>query len=617
MDEGGSGRALHRMLFALPARSPSASEHPFRAWLGFTLVLSCWLVAVEGFDLLADVGFQQWRRDADEPMKRAAIVGGAWAISALCLSIVCCHANSIVRRIAFSWLFVTTAITLSYRGLNGVGFRLHEAILMLTEANYAADSLRFFFGRYAVWIAGALLSTWLLAFLAARTTARIRPLWLCLLPLLGLWICREVQIGTEGKVQAFPTPFRVPLLMMHANEQRFPFYGEREAPAFATGQAPVASHIVLIVDESVSGDLLAINGGVEGTTPFLDELATTSAGFFNWGVVSSISNLSSTTNIVLQSGLQPNQLPDTALQSLMSPSVFNYMKQAGFSTYYFDAQTYAEPSNYLTRFDVDALDGFFQILRLEAGASKYELDRRIIERLAVRIESDDQSFSYVLKSGAHIHYEGRYPESERFFEPTLEAGELIKMDFRGADRKKTLNSYLNTLRWTVDGFWRELVSSLEATGKDVIVIYTSDHGQSLLEASRPDGSVERLSHNTPEDPPSLQAMVPLFAFAVGDGARGWLKERFDPTLRDAIDQFAIFPSLLVAAGYDEASVRARHGPNMFDREAARETRFFGSGDHLGRTGFQLNPYNPTLRPLPEGLVRAIASYDRVRAATPQ
>jgi arylsulfatase A-like enzyme len=175
------------------------------------------------------------------------------------------------------------------------------------------------------------------------------------------------------------------------------------------------------------------------------------------------------------------------------------------------------------------------------------------------------------------------------------------MNFRGADRLRTMNSYLNALRWTVDEFWRALLPALAATGRDVLVVYTSDHGQSILEENPATGRPELLSHNTPQDPPSYQAMVPVFAVAIGDGARGWLREHFDPELSGRLDHFALFPTLLLAAGYDEASVRERFGPTLFDPAAVRKPRLFGSGDHFGRSPFAMNRFDPSPRPLPEGL----------------
>jgi glucan phosphoethanolaminetransferase (alkaline phosphatase superfamily) len=359
---------------------------------------------------------------------------------------------------------------------------------------------------------------------------------------------------------------------------------------------PLADHIVFVMDESVSGDLLGINGAPWDTTPYLDSI---SDRILNYGVVPSISNLSSTTGIVLQSGLRPDQVPDRDLRSLKDATVFAYMQRAGFRAFYVDVQTYDEPSNFLTRFDVEQMDGFFQIIPLEVGVALHERDHRAIDTVDRLQRESERSFVYLLKSGAHIHYEGVYPSERRFFSPTLSEGELEAMHFEGADRTRLFFSYLNALRWTVDDFCRELFARAEASGREVLVIYTSDHGQSLLEPSDATGVPEPLSHNTRRDPPVFQAMVPLFLAPFGERTRARVRPLYDARLANRVGQFELFSTLLVAAGYDAGEVRATHGPAIFDAGVERGERFFVSGDHFGRESFQLNPYRARARPAPE------------------
>jgi lipid A ethanolaminephosphotransferase len=218
-----------------------------------------------------------------------------------------------------------------------------------------------------------------------------------------------------------------------------------------------------------------------------------------------------------------------------------------------------------------------------------------VDRIAQLIRESDRSFVYFLKAGAHIHYEGRYPEEERHFAPTLRPGELDELNFEGANRTRTLNSYLNALRWSVDEFWRDLLAQLEATGKPVLVVYTSDHGQSLLEVDPSTGRPETLSHNRREDPAVFQAMVPLFAVGVG-GVADWLRARFDPSSVGSVDQFSLFPTLLVAAGYDAGEVALRYGPTIFDPLANRSSRRFISGDLFDPQGFRWNDFRQVARP---------------------
>ena len=586
--------------FIDPARPAAAggvqARRPLLAFACFTAALAGWLLWVEGGDVFESVRFQIRRRDAADPAIRAALTAAAYGLGVLGLALCCRHAAAPVRGLAWALVFLATANLLGWQGVNGTGFSLHEATLVWREMDYAGEALAFFFGRYALGVVFAAAATTILALAASRWVPRVRPWWVCALPVPAFLLAQWIHTTSFAKIDEFPAPYRVPILLAYAwGGDRLPYYGPREAPYLEPAGEPAADHIVFIVDESVSGDLLGINGGPAETTPFLASLSDRVA---NYGVASAISNLSSTTNLLLMSGLRADELPDPEGRSLRMPSLFAYMDGAGFSTFYLDAQTYGPPSNFVTRFDLDALDGFLQIIPLEVGAARHEIDHRIIDHLERTVADHPRSFSYVLKAGAHIHYEGRYPESARVFRPTLAEGELDRLDFSGADRERTLNSYLNAMRWTVDGFWSELLPRLEATGRDVLVVYTSDHGQSILEPSPGTGRPEQLSHNTRVDPPVFQAMVPIFLVAAGEHAPGWLagRSRHTAALEGRVSQFALFPTLLVAAGYDPAAVAARYGSTLFDPAVGDGDRHFVSGDHFGRRDFHWNPYRPTERP---------------------
>ncbi len=578
---------------AEPGRSAARPlEHPLWRLAAFALALGLFLAAIDRFDVLSSSLFQVRRRDAESPWLRATLLLATYGISVVALVLVCCHVSRPARWGAWIFAFLGSAIFLAYRAVNGIGFGLHEASLLFSEAAYGPDTLAFFFGRYVGAIAIVALGLIGLAWAGSRFVPRVRARWVWAGPLLALLLCGWVHRVSFAKMEAFPAPYRVPVILEYARTHQVLYYGERQAPELDPTGGPAAPHIVFVMDESVSGDLLAINGGIPGTTPFLSSLGDR---LFNWGVVSAISNLSSTTNIVIQSGLRPDQLPDESLLSLRLPNVFAYMERAGFATYYVDVQTYGPPSNFMTRFDVEAMDGFLQIVPLEVGAALHDLDHRAVEHIAGIVEGHERSFTYLLKSGAHIHYEGRYPGSARHFEPTLSAGELTSLNLEGADRERTAHSYLNALRWTVDDFARVLAERLSASGREVLVVYTADHGQSLLEPDPRTGRPERLTHNTRIDPPVFQAMVPLWALPLGPSPEGWLASRFEPALRDRVDQFALFPTLLAAAGYDRGQVNRRYGPDLFDPTAARDPRRFVSGDHLGRAAFRLNDYLPRRR----------------------
>ena len=88
-------------------------------------------------------------------------------------------------------------------------------------------------------------------------------------------------------------------------------------------------------------------------------------------------------------------------------------------------------------------------------------------------------FVVVNKKGLHFHYRNRYPDDEAsaIWKPVMEASETIDPSATG--REKLVNTYDNGIRFQVDEFFRVFVS--ETTNRNYVILYTSDHGQTLAE----------------------------------------------------------------------------------------------------------------------------------------
>jgi KDO II ethanolaminephosphotransferase len=99
--------------------------------------------------------------------------------------------------------------------------------------------------------------------------------------------------------------------------------------------------------------------------------------------------------------------------------------------------------------------------------------------------------------GSHHLYTQRYPRSYAWYKPECASTNVP------CDREELLNSYDNSIAYT-DHFLGQVIASLE--GKKAIVIYTSDHGESI--------SDEAHLHGTPKHmAPPEQRMVPLLIWA--------------------------------------------------------------------------------------------------------
>ena len=128
------------------------------------------------------------------------------------------------------------------------------------------------------------------------------------------------------------------------------------------------------------------------------------------------------------------------------------------------------------------------------------------------------------------------------------------------DREITL--YPNAITWSVDEFFKHLLPAVDLS--KTLIIYTSDHGQSLLP-----GHFTHCS-TTPNAPPS-EAYVPLFATtSVPEFKRGLEKGAAGDFGR--FSHFEVFPTLLLAMGYDTGWVSRTYGPSLMD-PPSRDRKF--------------------------------------------
>ncbi len=560
-----------------------------RAWLRglatFALVLTG-LATLDGFEALRVLAFQLGRNDTPQPVWNALVYAAAYLAGALGITVALCH-RAPVRWLAAVLLLILASIQVGFASVNDIGFTHHEASLLFTETAFVPDALRFFADRFALpvllWLAVGSGAVWLVG----RSGPRLRS-WAWLgVPIASLVASDFVIDRTSGKVYQFPVPIRVGLLTAWAWEHRLPHYAEREPIRFAASEPPLADHIVLVVDESVNGHSLGINGAPADTTPWL---SSRPEGVFNYGIASAISNLSASSNLILQTGLSLSDFPDHELRALRAPNLFAYLAAAGYRTAFIDTQTYSHhPPNLMTGFDLARIDATLRLREKLRGVPEHELDLRALPEIRAIVEASDRSFTYLLKTGAHLPYADKSPPERRPFQPTLDGWAI------SADPVRTRNSYWNAMLWTVDHFLSELARELAATGREVLVIYTSDHGQWL--PGDPDDERKLTPHGTLVDPPAQQGSVPLLLLAFGPHTRAAIAERFDPDLVDRASDFEIFPTVLQAAGYSVTDTRRYYSPSLFESRAERPPRAFLSGNVFARDGafyVLTNQWNPEL-----------------------
>jgi len=366
--------------------------------------------------------------------------------------------------------------------------------------------------------------------------------------------------NSHGFFDRYPSFFRVPALLIFAGQSHL-YDGERSEPSYSGSLGAQVEKIVLIVDESIRADILGINGYMKDSTPYLNSL---DAGIVNFGLAASSSNCSDFSNLILRTGIRKETIPDQTQMSLKKPSIWQFTKRAGYFNVYLDAQSAEEWGNYQNFMNEHEATFIDKILRLRQETA-YESDRVARDKLINLLKQPGKIFIMINKYGIHFPYFRSYPKEYNIFMPTLELGEPMN------DREKSLNSYMNGVLWSVDDWFRDLLSESRDFRKYAI-IYTSDHGQNIVD----DGTLA--THCRPRAN-RFEGTVPMIVFSNDTTVLEHLKEARAKSY-DQTSHFQVFPTLIRLAGYKEPWVINHYGASL--SEPPNSLPEFFVGDVHGR-----------------------------------
>nr|WP_251068231.1 sulfatase-like hydrolase/transferase [Marinobacter sp. C7] len=369
-----------------------------------------------------------------------------------------------------------------------------------------------------------------------------------------------VLISSDGVFDRYPSFFRVPALLVFAAQSDL-YDGQRSEVSYSASIEPEVEKIVLIVDESIRADILGINGYTKDTTPYLSSLET---GLTNFGLSASASNCSDYSNLILRTGVGKESIPDPDQKSLKTPSIWQFTRKAGYYNVYLDAQSAEEWVNYQNFMNQHEATFIDQILRLREDIN-YESDGVARERLIALLKQPGKTFIILNKYGIHFPYFRSYPEESNAFTPALGPGEPMN------DRAKSLNSFMNGIRWSVDDWFQGLLSE-SGEFRNYVIVYTSDHGQNIVD----DGTLA--THCRPRAN-RFEGIVPMMVFSNDPG----ILERFGAAQKTGYNRtghFQVFPTLIELAGYNESWVRSRYGASLSEPPGTPPEFFVG--DAFGR-----------------------------------
>lgn len=341
------------------------------------------------------------------------------------------------------------------------------------------------------------------------------------------------------KLSSYPATIKVPLIALDYLRDRVPMQARVLSEDIQPKQRGTFKNIVWIIDESVTGTYLSINGYPKDTTPYLKHLDQKSSKLSNFSVVNSVSNCSAESNLFLRIGANPDKTTDLTHQYYVLPTIFQYAKRAGYTTWLFDSQTKKDYlQDYLTLYDKADID-HFETLGPEVTRTKR--DKLVLDTLSKIVNNpkkNDMNFIVLVKYGAHFPYLLTYDHTVSPFQPVLD------VSYGGMDmehKEEQINTYLNAIYSNVDLYLKKMVSQLDLSKS--IVFYTSDHGQNILE----DKSLTRTHCNT-ERIVKNEVSVPLMIF------QDHAKELFPANKNLFYSQIQLFPTTLSLLGYDKALV---------------------------------------------------------------
>ncbi len=251
------------------------------------------------------------------------------------------------------------------------------------------------------------------------------------------------------------------------------------------------------------------------------------------------------------------ELPDLSFQIRKRASIFQYAKAMGYQTYLFDAQ---KDTFWLgTSYDQTYVDDWEPVSSFSTGA-EFDRDAEVARKINRLINSSTGHFVWVVKRGIHFPYTTNFPVASS---STWQPSDTDETEVDPTTKQQLINTYDNALRYNLDSFFRNL--DIEGWRNRTLMVYTSDHGQTLSEHG------ESYTHcGTSVATSPTEAMVPLFMIS---------KEHLSVNAQFPATHANIFATLLDLMGVQESERVQQYEPSLFKTTGANSRpRYFWVGD---------------------------------------
>lgn len=530
----------------------------------YLLLFLCSLVVFVGINSLSNFAFFNimdvlYQPHGPKGLLKVSIYVASYLFVFANLIFILFMKNGAIFKILIFALFILLNVDIVYYLIdkNGTGISMHQIVLAYHETSHILGAFWAYSG--AIIISLLISVAILFAIKVIRKFIDIKFFYIPIM-MLPLSLVGSYMVFNKSAYSAYEYPFfaKIPIYVYAAKHNGY-FdikFKARDALTIRPDGAAKYKNIILIVDESVRGDYLSINGFNMQTTPFLD----TYDNVVSLGIASSGGNNSAPSQYIIRNGVQMRDLPDNKFATLAIPNIFQYAKNANFHTYYLDSQVeYQQLQNFMSSYDLEYIDEYFTIKERKPF---YYLDRKLIPKIKTILSSKDHNFIYIVKYGSHVPWKMNYPENSATFSPVLENMESVEF----SNRDRAINTYVNSLRWSMDGFFKELLSNISLD--ETIIIYTSDHGINIAESGT------TMHYGMELNPPKTTATVPILLFAKDITS----KYKFD---KNIYSHFMIFPSVLDLMGYDKDIYHKYNYSFFSDSVSGEQARSFYSGNVFG------------------------------------
>ena len=539
------------------------AKFPGKKFLLLFFIFSLALICIDNFQFFKKSEYLYTRNNGSFIFLKFLFYIGLYLTNSFSLFVLLIEPRFKINYVTKTILFFGVFLNFTLVQINGIGLTIHETLIFFREISFFDDAVIQYIKPiiFSLIISSAFLISFV--YLKRKFLSEIKPKLFFHLIHLVIPVSLFVVNWSGGRITEFPSPYKNLYLPAYASTLQLEFYGERKKTVVEPSEKSEINHLILIVDESIRGDYLSLNNYEIKTTPFLDSIKNQ---LVNFGIINAPANYSSASNVIFQTGIKPDQLPDVSFESLKTANIFQYAKKAGYKNILIDNQVFDSYNNFLTQFDIDKIDYYLPLKEMKPEHNDWMLDTAAVNLLDKTISDCEKSFTYFVKSGSHFPYLLNTAPDCKI--PELSSKESL------TDKEE----YLISVKWSVDKFFRHFFGKFSKLEK-YLVIYLSDHAQSFKE----DGDIVT-GHSTVENPPISQIKIPMFCFT----DIPLPEEKLTQISEEKFSSFSVFPFTLNFMGYNSSDLIE----NFYPVQNKTEFERFISGDIFNRGNtFKWNSIN--------------------------